>query len=117
MAIKGEKRRVGFWGERKAVGYLKKQGYRILERNYRCPLGEVDIIAGKGEVVAFVEVKTRSNISFGQPNEAVTRERQNRYIRTAKHYFSGKTPDCVVRFDIIEVLNGKINHIESAFEA
>ena len=116
MAIKGNKRRVGFWGERRAVKYLKNVGYRILERNYRCSLGEVDIIAAKGEVVAFIEVKTRSDISFGQPNEAVTNERQNRYIRTAKYYFSGKTPDCVVRFDIIEVLRGKINHIERAFE-
>ena len=98
MAIKGKKRRVGFWAERRAVKYLKNVGYRILERNYRCSLGEVDIIAAKGEVVAFIAVKTRSDISFGQPNEAVTNERQKRYIRTAQYYFSGKTPDCVVRF-------------------
>ena len=117
MAIRGTKRRLGFSGERRAVRYLKDSGYEILERNFRCPFGEVDIIAQRGEYVAFIEVKARSGDSFGRPNEAVRRDRQRRYINCARFYFSGRTMDCVVRFDIIEILNGKINHIENAFMA
>lgn len=117
MAIKGEKRRLGFFGEAKAVRFLKKNGYKIVARNYRCPCGEVDIIAEKGDVCAFIEVKTRSDLSFGQPNEAVNAERRRRYVSAAKYYFSGRTVDTVVRFDIVEILEGKINHIENAFSA
>lgn len=117
MAIKGEKRRLGFWGEHSAVKFLKRNGYKILERNYRCPFGEVDIIAARDEVIAFCEVKTRSDRTFGMPNEAVRRDRQKRYINAARYYFNGRTIDCTVRFDIIEILDGRINHIESAFTA
>lgn len=117
MAVRGAKRRFGFSGERKAAKFLKKNGYKILARNFRCPFGEVDIIASSGDIVAFIEVKARSGHSFGQPNEAVRADRQRRYINCARFYFSGRTMDCVVRFDIIEILNGKINHIENAFTA
>ncbi|MGN0817358.1 MAG: YraN family protein [Candidatus Coproplasma sp.] len=117
MAIRGERRRLGFRGEAKAVRFLKRQGYTIVARNYRCPCGEVDIIAEKDGELAFIEVKTRSDISFGQPNEAVNAERRRRYVSAARYYFSGRTPDCVIRFDIIEILKGRINHIENAFGA
>lgn len=115
MAINGEKRRLGFSGERKAAAKLKKDGYKIVKRNFRCPFGEVDIIASKGDVLAFIEVKTRSDDLFGQPNEAVRADRQKRYKNCARFYFSGKEMDCVVRFDIIEVTKEGINHIENAF--
>lgn len=115
MAIKGEKRRLGFSGERKAAARLKRDGYKIIERNFRCPFGEVDIIASKDGVIAFIEVKTRSDNSFGQPNEAVREDRRRRYKNCARFYFSGKEIDCVVRFDIIEVTKEGINHIENAF--
>ena len=115
MAIKGIKRRLGFRGESAAVKYLKKQGYKIEARNFRCPYGEVDIIAGKGEYLAFIEVKTRTGDSFGRPNEAVRSDRQRRYINCARFYFAGRTIDRIVRFDIIEVMHGSINHIENAF--
>ncbi len=115
MAINGEKRILGFKGESKAAHYLKKNGYEILERNYKCPFGEIDIIAGKDDVIAFVEVKTRTGDSFGAPNEAVDERRRQRYVRSAKFYFSGREIDCVVRFDVIEVYKGEINHIVSAF--
>ena len=115
MAINGEKRRLGFWGESKAANYLKRNGYKILERNFRCPFGEVDIIAEMVDVTAFVEVKTRTNDNYGQPNEAVGRDRQTRYKNCARFYFSGREIDCTVRFDIIEVTKNGINHIENAF--
>lgn len=115
MAIKGEKRRLGFFGEQKAAGYLKRQGYEIVVRNYRCPFGEVDIIAKKDGVLAFVEVKTRTSDNFGQPNEAVDGRRMERYRNCVRYFFTGREIDCTVRFDIIEVTGGGINHIENAF--
>lgn len=117
MAINGIKRRLGFSGEGRAVRFLKKNGYKIAERNFKTPFGEVDIIASKGQVLAFIEVKTRTSDAFGQPNEAVRGDRRRRYINAARYYFSGRTVDVVVRFDIIEVYKGGINHIENAFTA
>ena len=115
MAINGENRRLGFWGESKAAAYLKKQGYEVLKRNFKCPFGEVDIIAQKGDVVAFVEVKTRTSDLFGAPNEAVDSKRQQRYKNCVRFYFANREIDCTVRFDIIEVTKAGVNHIENAF--
>lgn len=108
-------KRLGREGEAAAVKYLEKSGYKIIERNFRTPFNEVDIIASTGETVAFIEVKTRLSDSFGLPNEAVTPSRQRLYFRAAEYYFSDRPIDCIVRFDIIEVFRGKINHIEDAF--
>ena len=107
----------GAKGEKLAAKFLTRQGYKILKRNYRNPFGEVDIIAQKDDVVAFVEVKTRFSDAFGAPSEAVDRRRRERYINAARCYFAEREFDCVVRFDIIEVSGGQVNHIVSAFEA
>lgn len=112
-----ENKRLGRAGENKACNYLKKSGYKILKRNYKSPFGEVDIIAGKEDVIAFIEVKTRRSDAYGQPSESVTKERKAKYINGANYFFAGKDIDCTVRFDIIEILCGKINHIENAFNA
>lgn len=106
---------LGAKGERAACGYLKRNGYKILQKNFKSPFGEVDIVARKGEVIAFIEVKTRMSDSYGAPSQAVTPERQRRYINAAEYYFAGKQIDFTVRFDIIEVFRGEINHIENAF--
>lgn len=110
-------RLLGDRGERRARRYLKRSGYKILERNFKNPFGEVDIIAKKGDVVAFIEVKTRSSDLFGMPSEAVLRDKKRRYVRAAEFYFANRQIDVVVRFDVIEVYRGKVNHILSAFEA
>ena len=115
MAIKGERRRLGFFGEGRAVKFLKRSGYKILKRNYKCPFGEIDVIAQKGEVICFVEVKTRTGDYFGAPNEAVNRDRQSRYKNSARYYFANAEVNFVVRFDIIEVTKEGVNHIENAF--
>ena len=115
MAINGEKRRLGVFGESKAARYLINNGYKILQRNFRCPFGEVDIIAGKDDVTAFIEVKTRSNDNYGAPNEAVDGRRRQRYKNCVRFYFANREIDCTVRFDIIEVTKAGINHIENAF--
>ena len=115
MAVKGEKRRLGFWGETRACRFLKKRGFKIVERNFRCPFGEVDIVAEKGGVTAFIEVKTRTSDYFGAPNEAVDERRKQRYRNAVRFYYANRQIDCTVRFDIIEVTNEGINHIENAF--
>ena len=108
-------KKLGKNGEEIARLYLKKNGWKILEKNYKTPYGEIDVIAKKGEVVAFIEVKTRLSDMFGLPSEAVTNTRKLRYIRGANYYFINKIINCTVRFDIIEVFRGEINHIENAF--
>ena len=116
-SIKKLNRKKGIKGEKLAAKYLKRGGYKVLARNYKCPFGEVDIIARRGDVVAFVEVKLRTSEDFGAPSQAVNRTRMQRYINVARFYFTGREMDCTVRFDIIEVEGDKINHIISAFDA
>lgn len=108
-------KKLGKDGEKQAVKYLKKQGYKILETNYKTRFGEVDIIARKSGTVAFIEVKTRLSDIFGTPSQAVTRARQHKYALAAKYYFAGEIIDCTVRFDVIEIFRGQLNHIENAF--
>ena len=110
----------GRLGEDAACKYLKKKRYQILERNYHTRYGEIDIVAKKGDCVAFVEVKTRSATDYGMPSEAVTLSKQQKIIKTAQTYIQEQDLDAVFSVDIIEVLleKGKVaslNHIENAF--
>lgn len=115
---------LGNFGENKAADYLKRQGYNIIERNYRCRYGEIDIIARKDRYIVFVEVKLRKNSDFAQAREFVDYHKQKRIISTALLWLSTKDFDLQPRFDIIEIyaphgeLSEKIelNHIEDAFE-
>lgn len=109
------KKKLGEKGEKLAAKYLKRHGWKIIQKNYHTPFCEVDIIAKCGDVLSFCEVKTRLTDSFGSPSEAVTAAKQKLYIRAAHYYFKTGEPDCTVRFDVIEVYRGKINHIENAF--
>ncbi len=115
---------IGDSGEAAACRYLKKQGYRILERNYKVIqgkiVGEIDIIAQKGDTISFVEVKTRKSEDFGLPCEAVTKSKQQKIIKTAYAYIEEKNVDANYSFDVIEVLYdgrnvGEIRHLISAF--
>ena len=96
---------VGRAGEDEAARLLKKNGFKMIDRNYRCRFGEVDIIATDGAVLVFVEVKTRSPSSFGTPAEAVTPRKQGKLIKTARHYISEnpKKADSPIRFDVVSV--------------
>ena len=110
------KKILGWKGERQVAKYLKKQGCTILTTNYRTPFGEADIIALDGEEVAFVEVKTRTSDSYGQPSEAVGKDKQQRYKRIAECYWlqTGKEPNA--RYDVAEVwADGRIEYIKNAF--
>lgn len=110
-----ERQILGRKGENTAVKYLKKNGWKILERNYVSPFGEVDIIARKETTIAFVEVKTRLSDIFGTPSERVTADKIRRYRKGADYYFAEQEVNCTVRFDVIEVYKKTVNHIENAF--
>jgi putative endonuclease len=101
-------------GEDLAVDYLKQRGYRIIERNYRCPFGEIDIVALHGEVVVFIEVKTRRSERFGDPQQSVTLEKQKRISRISLDYLQKKRLyPCSARFDVVAVrMLGKGPEIE-----
>lgn len=110
------KKLLGIKGERLTIKYLKKQGYKILEKNYSVSFGEVDIIAKKDNVILFVEVKTRTSTRFGTPSQAVGYNKQHKYKQIALLYMQKKgLEDYVLSFAVSEVLNGEINFINEAF--
>ena len=80
------RKELGDWGEKLAVGYLKGRGYRILETNFRCREGEIDIIAQQGDCLTFVEVRTRKNVAFGTPEESVTAAKREKLISLSLAY-------------------------------
>ena len=118
-----DKKERGNWGEDRAALYLRLHGYRIAERNFRCRQGEIDIIARKGDIVAFVEVKQRKNADFGEAREFVTFSKQRRVIAAAEFWLLKTRCELQPRFDVIEVyapegtktMRPEINHIENAF--
>lgn len=98
------RQQLGRTGEEAALQYLEQQGYRILERNFRCRLGEIDLIARDGQTLVFIEVKTRRSQMFGAPALAVTKEKQRRLIKTSQFYLSQKgAAQPVCRFDVVTV--------------
>ena len=107
----------GRGGEARAAKFLKKKKYKILETNFTAPGGEIDIIALDKNIIVFAEVKTRYSDEFGLPREAVTKEKQRHIARTALAYLQmNKLTGTPVRFDVIEVTDGGVTHIENAFE-
>ncbi len=98
---------LGKFGEDFACEYLKRQGYRIEFRNFRCRIGEIDIIAVKDNVLSFIEVKTRNTTTYGLPREAVSLTKQKKIYRCAELYMQSKgiilnMP--VLSFDVIEII-------------
>ena len=85
-----EKKDLGKKGEEKALRFLKKKGYRIIEQNYVCNLGEMDIIAKEKDTLVFVEVKTRTSMAFGPPQLAVTPFKQRQLSKVALHFLKEK---------------------------
>ena len=112
---------LGSKGEDLAVTFLKKKGYRIISRNYKNYIGEIDIIAQDGKTVVFIEVKTRANDSFGLPFESVHRRKRQKLRNLALLYLKKAGEELPVRFDVLSITcaeNGKmeIDHIQDAFE-
>lgn len=114
---------IGNYGEEAASRYLKKNKYKIIQRNFTIRGGEIDIIAQKDEYLVFVEVKTRTADDYGTPAQSVTYHKRQRIIRAA-NVFLQKFGNAYTRFDVIEVYGSisgekfklaEINHIENAF--
>ena len=108
-------------GEIDAVRYLKKNGYRIIEKNYRTRLGEIDIIAKDGKTIVFVEVKARRSIRYGHPKWAITPTKKRNMSMVALHYLkSTRQNKAKARFDVItihpEENSMRIELIKNAFE-
>ena len=112
-------KKIGDIGEEKAVEYLKKKRYRILDRNYRCRFGEIDIIAKYDDYIVFIEVKTRRGEGYGRPIEAINSTKLNRILKTVNFYLAEKRMfDANIRIDAIEVFLSNLkeiglNHIEN----
>lgn len=106
----------GTQGEDAACNYLQQLGYRILQRNYRKPCGEIDIIAQDQKTLVFVEVKKRASRAFGGPIAAVTLSKQHKIALTAQHYLKENAPKFdSIRFDVVCLLPGQLEHITNAF--
>ena len=117
-----DKIKKGRRGEKEAGRFLRKRGFRILEKNYRTRFGEIDIIALDGDTVVFVEVKTRHGDSFGAPGEAVDSRKRLHMTRAASSYLKAKgIEDRQARFDVLALVfkDGRyeMEHIRDAFEA
>lgn len=117
------KQELGKDGEEEACSYLKQQDYKIIERNFSCKQGEIDIVAWDraSKELVFIEVKTRTNKNYGAPIEAVTEIKQKHIYRSAEFYlYCHKIKNTAIRIDVIEVYlhSGKfsVNHIKQAFE-
>lgn len=112
---------LGQRGEDVACRYLRKKGYSILYRNFRCSLGEIDIIAMDSEDLVFIEVKARSSLHFGDPFEAVTERKQRQISKAALTYLKKNAYDGSVRFDVVSIVFDneraeQVTLIRNAFE-
>lgn len=112
----------GMQGEAMVARYLRENGYRLAAHGYRSRYGEIDLIAWDGDVLCFVEVKTRTNVDMALPREYVTAQKQNRLRKTVMMYLSEKRLNCPARFDVAEVYaehgfdNARIEYIKNAFQ-
>jgi putative endonuclease len=113
---------LGRWGEDVASSYLIRQGMKILGRNVRTPVGEIDIVARCRRTLVFVEVKTRRGLFHGYPQEAVGMAKQRQILRAAQWYVNEQRLEKLqARFDVVAVLgdgeSARIQHIAAAFDA
>ena len=99
------KQQLGAAGEKAAVQFLVNNNYKILDVNYRCRFGEIDIIARDAQYTVFIEVKTRKNVMYGLPAEAVNYHKQRKILKVAQQYMLYKKRfDDDIRFDVVEVI-------------
>ena len=99
-----------------SMDYLKKQGIRIKEMNYRISLGEIDLIGEDKENIIFIEVKYRKTASYGQPWEAVSNHKQKKICNVARQYCYSKRIKKQVRYDIVSICGEEILWFQNAFE-
>jgi putative endonuclease len=119
--MKSDNKKTGKTGEDIAAAFLKKKRYKIIERNYKCVFGEVDIVARDMNDIVFIEVKSRKSKDFGEPEDAVTLNKQRKISKVALNYLKDRhLDDRDARFDVIAIklsTEGSIvKHIKNAFE-
>jgi putative endonuclease len=112
---------LGRIGENIIADYITKLGYKVVERNFACNQGEIDIIAKDKEELVFIEVKTRTDISYGEASEAVTNTKKRHLINSIKYYiYKQKLENQPIRIDVAEVYINKgkvkVNYIKQAIE-
>ncbi|MCC0630824.1 MULTISPECIES: YraN family protein [unclassified Clostridioides] len=108
----------GDFGEEVAINYLLSKGAKLLEKNYRLKIGEVDIIVRMDDEIVFVEVKSRSNLRYGYPCESVNFKKRKKIVEIAKYYITkNNLHNIPIRFDVVEVYlsEKRVNHIMNAF--
>ena len=116
------RQRFGDAGEKAAEELLLRSGYRVVARKHRCPRGEVDLVLERGELLVFVEVRTRATAVFGTPEETVGPRKQQRVLRAARDFLARwRGPPRGARFDVVAVLDRPegplLSHIPNAFDA
>lgn len=110
------KRKLGSYYENLACKHLEEQGYNILYKNYRCKIGEIDLIAKDGPYLVFIEVKYRTTLRYGYPREAVHFAKQRKIALIANYFLlTHAMHDRKCRFDVIEILQDRLTHIQNAF--
>lgn len=115
-----QRQSLGRWGEDQAARFLRRAGMKVVARNLRTPVGEIDIIARQGKTLVFVEVKTRRGAGYGAPQEAVGPTKQRQILRAASWYLNEQgRQDLQPRFDVLAVRvaddQARIEHIADAF--
>ena len=119
--MRSRQQKFGEKGETLVARYLKKNGYKILEKNYRTKLGEIDIIARENKTIVFVEVKSRRSTRYGSPKLAVTPQKQRKISMVALYYLkTTKQSDASARFDVVAFTSNRdqpqIEIVKNAFE-
>lgn len=110
------RQRLGAHGEDQAAIWYQQQGYEVVDRNWRCDRGELDLVVRRDGTLVFAEVKTRSSRTFGDPAEAVTPAKQQRIRRLAMRWLQEKGQGAAeLRFDVVAITRGEIDVIEAAF--
>ena len=110
------RRRLGARGEQLAAAWYEAHGYEVVSRNWRCRLGELDLVLRNGRTFVFCEVKTRTSNAFGEPAEAVTYEKRRRIRHLAARWIEDSpVRPAEIRFDVASVMGNRVEVIEGAF--
>ncbi len=116
MTPGARRRQTGIAGELKAARWYESHGYRVVARNWRCRLGELDLVVQRGDLLVFVEVKSRSGTGFGAPAEAVGPAKQRRVRALAVQFLQERGWRAAeIRFDVAAVLGARVEVVEHAF--
>lgn len=116
-AVPTERQKIGANGEERALAYLQQQGLRLVERNFRCKMGEIDLIMRQDAVLVFVEVRARADDRHGGAAASITPAKQRRLIRTAQFYLQRLRTLPACRFDVIAIDGDTLRWLKNVIES